>query len=351
MLATAAFQAGDSARANGAAAQADRWFEVLGPLSIGGPGTVRNLVLSIVVVVAAVVLRRLLLRSVDQRVAEARARYRWSKTSSYVAFLIATIFILAIWFEGLGNIGTFLGLLSAGLAIALRDPVADLAAWVFIMTRRPFDLGDRVQIGDHAGDVIDIRIFQFSLLEIGNWVDADQSTGRIIHVPNAFVFSKSLANYTAQFEYIWNEIPILITFESNWRKAKQLVEGIAASQAGDVVEEAKRSMLRASRRVLIYYSTLTPAVYTSVQDSGVCLTLRHLCRPRQRRGSSQSIWEAVLDAFAAEQDIDLAYPTQRLYVNPLEGKPGARAPLPDEWDRRRPTEPDGTGQPGTPPPP
>ena len=316
-------------------------------MSPGGPDVLRNIVLSLFAVLVMVALRRLLLRFVDTRVEDVRARYRWSKSSAYGAFTIAAVFILAIWLEGIGKLGTYLGLLSAGLAIALKDPLTDLAGWVFIMGRRPFDLGDRIQIGDHAGDVIDIRVFQFSLLEIGNWVAADQSTGRIIHVPNALVFTSPLANYTAQFEYLWNETAVLVTFESDWRKAKRMLEDIGAAQAGDVTEEAERSMLRASRRVLIYYATLTPTVYTSVLDSGVCLTLRYLCRPRQRRGTSQSIWEAVLDAFAAESDIDLAYPTQRLYLNPLEGKTGARVPLPDAWGMRADSGASGP-PPGTP---
>ncbi len=87
--------------------------------------------------------------------------------------------------------------ISAGLAIALQGPITNLAGWPFILWRRPLDVGDLIQIGDYAGDVINIRIFQFTLLEIGNWVDADQSIGRIIHIPNGDVFSKSLASYEA----------------------------------------------------------------------------------------------------------------------------------------------------------
>lgn len=314
-------------------------FDALEGLTPGGPGTLRNLVLSILAVVAVVVARRLVLRFIEGRIEDVRIRYRWSKGSAYAAFAVAAVFVLAVWLEGIGNLGTFLGLLTAGLAIALKDPVTDLAGWVFIMWRRPFDLGDRIQIGEHAGDVVDIRVFQFTLLEIGNWVAADQSTGRIIHVPNALVFSTPLANYTAQFEYLWNETAILVTFESDWRKAKRIIEEIAAEQAADVTDEAELSMRRAARKVLIYYHKLTPTVYTSVQDSGVLLTLRYLCRPRQRRGTAQAIWEAVLDAFAAESDIDFAYPTQRVYVNPLEGKEGARARWPEGWRAEAPGPP------------
>jgi small-conductance mechanosensitive channel len=233
-----------------------------------------------------------------------------------------------IWLEAIQSLGTFLGLLSAGIAIALKDLVASLAGWVFIKWRRPFQLGDRVQIGERAGDVVDIRIFQFTLLEIGNWVAADQSTGRIIHVPNARLLTDTLANYTAQFQFIWSEIPVLLTFESNWQKAKGILQQILDETVGGAVADAEKAIKTASRKFLIHFQELTPEVYTSVEDSGVLLTLRFICHPRQRRGTAEEIWEAVLQAFAGEKDIDFAYPTSRMYHNLLEGKGGARAPLP-----------------------
>src|SRR5436309_2546056 len=130
-----------------------------------------------------------------------------------------------------GAIATFLGLFTAGLAIALKDIVANLAGWAYIVWRRPFDVGDRVQIGPHAGDVIDLHLFQFTLNEIGNWVKADQSTGRIIHIPNGKVLSEPLANYDKGFRYIWNEIPVVISFESDWKQAKRLLEAIVVKHA------------------------------------------------------------------------------------------------------------------------
>ncbi|GMV04740.1 MAG: hypothetical protein AMXMBFR53_10200 [Gemmatimonadota bacterium] len=287
-----------------------------------------KLLVSLLVVLLLVFARRGLLRFVDGRLDDPSARYRWSKTSSYVAFLLGLVVVAQVWFSAIRQVGTFLGLLSAGLAIALKDLVADLAGWVFILWRRPFDLGDRIQIGDHAGDVVDVRIFAFTIMEIGNWVGADQSTGRMIHVPNATVFTQPLANYTASFPFLWNELPVLVTFESNWRKAKGLLERIATEEGLAVSQEAERTLKETTKRFLIYYRKLTPVVYTSVEDSGVLLTIRYLTRPRERRGTAQALWERVLDAFASETDVDLAYPTQRLYLNPVEGKAGARAPLP-----------------------
>jgi small-conductance mechanosensitive channel len=202
--------------------------------------------------------------------------------------------------------------------------VANLAGWAFIVWSRPFEVGDRVQIGSHAGDVIDLHLLQFTLNEIGNWVDADQSTGRIIHVPNGRVLSEPIANYDKGFRYIWNEIPVTVTFESNWKKAKQILEGVAERHAEHLTEQLERDLLEASRQYLIAYTKLTPIVYTKAASDGVCLTLRYLIRSRFRRGSENAIWQDVLEAFAAAPDIDFAYPTAREFRNFIEGKPAIR---------------------------
>ena len=189
--------------------------------------------------------------------------------------------------------------------------------------------GDRIEIGSIRGDVIDLRLFQFSLMEIGNWVEADQSTGRIIHVNNGRVFSESLANYSKGFAYIWNEMPVLITFESDWKKAKEILLSIVRMEAEHLTEAADRKVRQAARKFMIFYRNLTPTVYTRVDDSGVRLTMRYLCDPRKRRSTEERIWEAVLDAFAAAPDIDFAYPTTRYYDNRTEGKPGFQRPHSD----------------------
>jgi len=287
----------------------------------------RQLASTAAVLAIFMLLRWAVLRALYRRFDDARLLYQWRKTVTYLTALLTFLAVGRIWFQGFGSISTFLGLLSAGLAIALQDPIVNLAGWLFVIWRRPFNVGDRIQIGEHRGDVIDIRIFQFTIMEIGNWVDADQSTGRIIHIPNGKVFREAQANYTQAFHYIWNEIPVLITFESNWQKAKEILSRVAADKALHLSAEAQEQIRRAARQFMIFYTHLTPIVYTSVADSGVMLTIRYMCEPTKRRSSAQDIWEAVLAEFAAHDDIDFAYPTTRFYGNVAEGKPGARAAL------------------------
>jgi small-conductance mechanosensitive channel len=261
---------------------------------------------------------RLLQRNVETK----KTVYKWRKNITYITFFIGALILGQVWFAALGQLGTFLGLLSAGIAIALKDPVTDIAAWLFLIWRKPFDIGDRIQVGNSKGDVIDIRVFKFTILEIGNWVDADQSTGRVIHIPNHKVFTDDLANYTSDFEFIWNEMGVLVTFESDWKKAKKILQEVVEENMQEFVEQAKEEVKKAEKSYLIQYRYLTPIVYTSVKDSGINLSIRYLSDPRKRRGISQSIWESVLDRFAEHDDIDFAYPTIRYYDNPSEGKPG-----------------------------
>jgi small-conductance mechanosensitive channel len=297
--------------------------------TLGIPPYIQGRVLSSILVVGVLwFVRKLLLAILWRRVTDIRARYRIRKTSLYVVVTFGALVIGRVWFEGLQSLATFLGLLTAGLAIALKDLVVNFAGWGFILWRRPLEVGDRIQIGEYRGDVVDLRVFQFTLLEIGNWVDAEQSTGRIIHIPNGMVLTEVLANYTKGFQYIWDEIPVLVTFESNWKTAKQLLTDIIELHGKKAAEEARHSVQRAGEKFLISYSKLTPIVYTSVADSGVLLTMRYLCNPRERRATAQQIWEAILEAFGAREDIDFAYPTQRFYHNVTEGKLEARAEPP-----------------------
>ena len=252
---------------------------------------------------------------VCRKVEDDKRRYHIRRTVTYVYTFIIVIVIGSIWFKGIQSLSTFLGLASAGLAVAMHDTIANMAGFFFIEARKPFKVGDRIQLDTFKGDVIDIRLFQFSIVEVGNWVDADQSTGRIIHMPNSMVLRLPLSNYHIGFEYIWNEIPVLVTFESNWKKAKELLLGIGRENAEYLSQGAQAQIRNAARKYLIVAGKLTPTVYTTVKDSGIMRTIRYLVDPRQRRGTEQKIWEDILDAFAKEPDIALAYPTTRFYVS------------------------------------
>ena len=267
--------------------------------------------------------RRVIARAMD----DSAARFQMTRVSGYVLGFVAIVILAKTWIQGITGLATYLGLVSAGIAIALQDPVTNLAGWLYILIRRPFRVGDRIQVGTNTGDVVDIRPLRFIMLEIGNWVHADQGTGRILHVPNGLVFKHSVANYDEAFGYIWNELDITITFESDWRSAKSMLEAILAEQSDEIDKHVRKRIDDAAHVLHIKLPTVTPVVWTTVVESGVRLTMRYLCKPRARRSSETHIWEQVLDGMASLQNVDFAYPTTRRFDNMNEGKPGARAVL------------------------
>jgi len=265
-------------------------------------------------VLVFLMVRILVMRYMGRRVEDHDAAYRARKIVNYVTTTLLLILLAIIWIDAFENLPTFLGLLSAGIAIALSDVLKNMAGWFFILARRPFQVGDRVEITGLIGDVVDVRLFRFSLMEVGGWVDAEQSTGRLVHVPNGIVFTQPVANYTEGFPFIWDELAVLVTFESDWKLAEQLMRDMLYTEAPDVEGAAGARIRETARRYSIRVGTLTPTVYVSVRDSGVLLTARYLVETRTRRGRADRIWRAVLDAFAETPTVELAYPTVRTYL-------------------------------------
>jgi len=149
-----------------------------------------------------------------------------------------------------------------------------------------------------------------------------------VHVPNGKVFVEPLMNVTQGFNYVWNEIPITITFESDWRRAKGLLEEILTESVVSVSEEASRFIREASTKFLIRSANVHPVVYTRIVEDGVELALRYVCEARSRRRSTEAVCELVLEAFSAEPAIDFAYKTTRIFRQTEEGKAVLRSQLP-----------------------
>ena len=290
----------------------------------GIPDLYYRLIITGAIVIVLIGVRFLFNSLIVKKIKDVKTKYIWRKSGDYIIFLVALLLIGRTWFVAVQSIATFVGIITAGLTIALRELLVDLAGWLFIITRRPFNLGDRIEIGEVKGDVIDIRAFKFTLLEVGNWVDGEQSTGRIVHVPNRDIFRERIYNYTMGFRFIWNEISIVITYESNYEKAKNILQNIVEKHSANLSDKAAEKVIEAAQKFLIYYSSLTPIVYTRVIDYGIKLTMRYICSPKMRRVSEHRIYEDIILAFSREDDVDFAYPTYRIFRNLEEGKKGLR---------------------------
>ena len=279
------------------------------------PDTFSNIVLTLLVLAGLLVARRIGRRIVAGSLEDTERQYRANKLVNYTITGIFLVTLGIIWVDAFGSLPTYLGLVSAGIAIALADVLKNMAGWAFILARKPFQVSDRIEVNGIKGDVVDIRLFRFSLMEVDGWVDAEQSTGRLVHVPNGMVFNTAVSNYTEGFPYIWHELPVLVTFESDWKEAEKIIREVLASDAPDI-EGAAGSRIRATAlRYSIRIGTLTPTVYLTVRDSGVLLTARYLVEARTRRGREDRIWRGILERFEATPSVELAYPTIRTFLH------------------------------------
>ena len=286
------------------------FFEDLGLTTVE-----RNLAISVAAILLIVLIRAVIAAVVRRRIADPEARYRSQKWVTYTLTAIAFVVLINVWLGGIDGVLAWLGIVSAGVAIALTDVLKNLAGWLFIVARRPFKVGDRIEIKGVAGDVVDIRAFRFTVLEIRNWVHADQSTGRLVHIPNGLVFTDPLANFTEGFPLIWEEQAVLVTFESDWELAEQLVRGVLESEAPDPTERKMATQIRkAANEYFIRYTHLEPTTYVTVEDSGVLVTGRYLTAARERRTIDDRVWRGILHAFASEPTVELAYPTVRTFL-------------------------------------
>ena len=282
--------------------------------TLGIPKEISSNIFSTIILFLVIFIIKLAVdKVIEKNVQTSKLKYTLEKTLNYILYGLSFIILIRIWFNGFQGFSTFIGLFTAGLAIALKDLIINIAAWMFIIWRSPFKIGDRIEIDDHKGDVVDIRIFNFTIMEIGNWVDADQHSGRLLHLPNKFVFDKTLSNYDIGFNFIFQENKVLITFESDWKKAKNILLNILKIHFKDFYDNTSDQFKINAKKYFIDNSNFKPDVFTTVLDSGVLLTMRYYCNPRDRRKMDMKIWESVLEEFDKNENIDLAYPTYRIY--------------------------------------
>lgn len=142
-------------------------------------------------------------------------RHKVRLATSWIGIAVFVIAAAFIWMSGIQNFGLFLGIVGAGIALSLQETLVCPAGWVLFVVRRPFDIGDRIEIDKRVGDVIGVSVFQTSMMEVGNWVKADQSTGRMLIIPNSMLIRHPVYNYSKGFPFIWNELSTVVTFESD----------------------------------------------------------------------------------------------------------------------------------------
>lgn len=220
--------------------------------------------------------------------------------------VVSFILVFLLWGEKLSGLITLISFISAGLTIAIREIIFNFFAGMYININRPFEIEDRIEIDDVMGDVISKHALGFEILEIGKRVYGEQSTGRIIHIPNSYIFTKTLKNYTKVFKYIWDEIKVDITLESDIKKTEEILYEILFDN--EILKEIPKKMEDAVDEAIleyrIYYNNLDPIIYIKIERAHIEMYLRYLVHPKKARDVRNEINMRIMEEYK-KGNIDL----------------------------------------------
>jgi small-conductance mechanosensitive channel len=252
---------------------------------------------------------------IDKRVTDRRQHYRDRKFFGTILIVVASAALVILWARALQHTGTFLGLIGAGLAIALREPLLSIAGRIAIFAGNMYSVGDRIQVEQMSGDVIDVGAFYTRMMEIGNWIGGDQASGRILQVPNSQIFGTAVFNYTQNFSYIWDEVKLPITYQSNLDRATRILLDVGNEYSKEFLQGAEEQVEKMRQYFLMPDLDLRPAVYVKVTSNWVQLNMRYLVDPKKRRAASSFIYTDVFKRVQNSKDISIASETMDLTLH------------------------------------
>ncbi len=251
---------------------------------------------------------------ISQRAPNPKEQYRRQRLLSTLVVVLGGAIIIGLWAKLLPHASTFLGLIGAGLAVALREPLLSIAGRIAIFFAHMYTAGDRIEINKLSGDVIDVGFFYTRMMEIGNWIGGDQYSGRIIQFANAQVFGASVFNYTRNFAYIWDEIKLPITYASNTKLATEILKSVGGEYTREFMHDAEPQIEKMQRIFMVPRFEVEPVVFMKVTDNWVELTLRYLVDPKKRRAASSYMFGQIFQQIREHKDIEIASSTMTLTV-------------------------------------
>ena len=208
------------------------------------------------------------------------------------SFFIA-VFVVVSLSGSLKYLGLSAGFLGMMLGWSLQAPVTGIAAWLMIVTKKPFRLGDRVIIGGVIGDVTDITLTHVVLNQVGGTIGGEEKSGRGILIPNAILFGQIITNYTLDQKFMLDEVPVRLTFDSDLELAKKILLATAASVTKDIVSETGQE----------------PFLRQEFYDAGVLIRLRYQTIPAERQRISSDIVDVIIREFKANYPkVKFGYP-------------------------------------------
>jgi len=264
------------------------------------------------------ILMRISRRALLPRIEGTDTRYRFRKLIGFFGALVTFILITVVFSDKLGNLTVAFGVAGAGIAFALQEVIASIAGWAAISVGGFYTVGDRVQLGGIKGDVIDIGILRTTVMEIGQWVNADLYNGRIVRIANSFVFKEPVFNYSADFHFLWDEITVPVKYGSDYHLAREIFLAIANEQVGSHIPHAQKDWELMVKKFMIEKATVEPMVTMIANDNWIEFTVRYVTDFKKRRSTKDILFTKILDAIATTDGrVSLASATFHLVEAPV----------------------------------
>lgn len=238
---------------------------------------------------------RVLEQTLPRRFGRADARYRVRKFVVFCGYLAILLFLAILFEDRLGRLSFALGVAGAGVAVALQDVLASIAGAFSIGFSKLYTVGDRVQIGDIRGDVIDIGLLRTTLMETGNWVSKDLYNGRIARIPNSTVLKGSVFNYSQGFRFIWDEIKVVLTGTSDSQIARAMLLRVAKEAIGEYLLEAQSSWKTMSDNYQIENAPLEPTVALAVNSGSLEFTVSYVVDYAKRTAMQDRLFTKIAE--------------------------------------------------------
>ncbi|RXE55956.1 mechanosensitive ion channel protein MscS [Methanoculleus taiwanensis] len=255
-----------------------------------------------------------------RQIREKKTRYSFKRTVSVLYYIIIIAVTVRIWIDT-NYIFVAYGIIGAGIAIALQDLFKNFVGGILIFVSRIYTVGDRIELEETMGDVIDIGILNTTLLEIHErGVQGDQPTGRITTVPNGAILSSKSFNFTKDHSFIWDEISIPITYDTDWRRATELFLAIVTKETEEITLQAEREIARIGEKYYFPKKVVEPSIYLTLTDNWITFDIRYVTEVRTRRILKDELSRKLLEA--VEESGYIAIATENIIVyegGPFEG--------------------------------
>ena len=275
------------------------WNDLLRWLGDTARGSAGRLVGVAIVLLVVLLATRWARRAASTSISESGARYRARKLIGVAGVLLALLVTGVAFSSSLAGLPLILGVTAAGIAFALQEVIASVAGWLVITSGGAFHAGDRIELAGVKGDVIDISVLRTTLMEIGQWVDGDLYSGRIVKVGNSAVFKQPVFNYTAHFPFLWDEVKVPVQYGSDRAQARAILEAAAAEVCGAYARRAAQSWSKMVRRYLIENASVEPMVSLVATDNWLEFTVRYPVDAKWRRTTRDRLFTRILDGIDA----------------------------------------------------